>query len=523
MDRSIFTLNKLYQNSLRFNGNKIAFHFDGISLSYEKLRRASNRVAHALMKNGVKPNTTVALLMSNCLEYPISEMGIYQAGATRVSLNDMLGEKEVSHILKDSGAEVAIIGENFYEVLKNMKSNLPALKVVVVITSEEVHEEGFITWEDFQGNNPDDDIDVVVSPNDMGVIYYTGGTTGLPKGVVQTQENMVMTVYSQVIELSIEESDKLLLTSPLPHAAGLTYLGGLAKGAEHYVERRFDPQRVIQLIINEKITYMYMVPTMIYRLLDRIKGQSYDFSSIRTILYGAAPITAERLKEALEVFGPVFMQVYGLSECTTFLTRLKKEDHTLDPTLKYRLRSSGRPVLMSQVRIVDSQGNEVPRGTEGEIIVSSPGNMKEYYKQPEKTLEILKHGWIYTGDMGMMDDGGYLYLLDRKKDMIISGGMNVYSSEVENVVQQHQDISQVAVIGIPHSDWGEQVVAFIIPKPNKQITEESIKELCNQNLSKYKRPKQIFIVDSLPTTPYGKIDKKALRKPYWDKVGRNIG
>jgi fatty-acyl-CoA synthase/long-chain acyl-CoA synthetase len=247
-----------------------------------------------------------------------------------------------------------------------------------------------------------------------------------------------------------------------------------------------------------------------------------NFYSIRTILYGAAPITVERLKQGLEIFGPVFTQLFGQSEAPNFITRLKKSDHSLDPSKEKCLSSCGQPVLMSQVKIVDENGREVPRGVEGEIIAFTPYNMVGYHQASEKTEETLKNGWLYTGDLGVMDEEGYVYLLDRKKDMIISGGLNVYTSEVENVIQKHPGVSQVAVIGIPHPDWGEAVTAVIVPKVSNPPTVESIIDLCNHHLSKYKRPKEIMFMDSLPLTAYGKIDKKILRKPFWGNAQRNI-
>jgi fatty-acyl-CoA synthase len=515
-------LKSLYRNALCQHDERIAVVFDGKSVSYRELLKSANRVARALIRCGVKPDTRVALLMSNCLEYVISDMGIIQAGATKVPLNDMLGEKEISYILKDSNAEVVIVGRNFFEVLDKIKDDLPELKKIVGIAPEEQCPEGFISWEEFQANEPDTDVDVHVSSKNLAVIMYTGGTTGLPKGVVHTQENMVINLFSHIIELCLQDDERILLTSPLPHSAGFILSAGLIKGAVNFIEQKFDPQGVLAHLEKNRITLTFMVPTMIYRVMDQIQGREYDFSSLRTILYGAAPITVERLKQGLEIFGPVFTQLFGQSEAPNFITRLKKSDHTMDPSFEKRLRSCGQPVAMSEVKIVDEKGNEVPRGEEGEIIARTPYNMIGYHKEPEKTAETLKDGWLHTGDVGMMDEDGYVYLLDRKKDMIITGGMNVYTTEVENVIQKHPGVSQVAVIGVPHHDWGEAVMAVIVPNLQNPPTTESVLELCNQNLSKYKRPKEVRFIESLPLTPYGKIDKKALRKPFWENSERNI-
>ena len=216
------------------------------------------------------------------------------------------------------------------------------------------------------------------------------------------------------------------------------------------------------------------------------------------------------------------MQLYGQSEAPNFIMKLRKEDHQIDGRYENRLKSCGQPVLMAEVKIVDKDGIEVQRGEEGEVCVLTPYNMTQYYKQPQKTNETLKGGWLYTGDIGKMDEDGYVYLLDRKNDMIISGGFNVYTSEVENAIQKHPDVSQVAVIGVPHEDWGEAIMAIVVPQDGKKPTEATIMKYCNQLLSKYKRPKSIRFTDALPVTPYGKVDKKALRKPYWEGIERGI-
>ncbi|MCL6577380.1 long-chain-fatty-acid--CoA ligase [Kyrpidia sp.] len=522
MDRELSTLRSLFRRVLPIHGDRPAIVFGGQTLTYDTLHRAALRVARAMARRGVGPNRRVALMMSNCPEFVISDLGLTFAGGTKVPLNDMLGEKEIAYILKDSGAELAVVGPNFFDVVQKIRRDLPDLKTVVGVAPEEQCPDGFISWEVFQAHETEEDIGVDVSPEDMALIIYTGGTTGLPKGVVHTQENIVLNLFSHIMEMGLQDDERILLMSPLPHSAGMVLLAGLIKGAAHYVERKFDPQLVLDRIEQNKITLTFMVPTMIYRVMDQIGGRTYDLRSLRTIVYGAAPITAERLKQGLEIFGPVFMQLYGQSEAPNFITRLKKEDHRTDPEGVHRLRSCGQPVAMSIVKIVDEHGNEVPRGVEGEIAARTLYTMVGYHNQPEKTAEALRDGWLHTGDVGMMDEEGYVYLLDRKKDMIISGGMNVYTTEVENAIQRHPGVAQVAVIGVPHPDWGEAVMAIIVPQGGVEVTEESILEHCRKELSAYKRPKEVRFVEALPLTPYGKIDKKALREPYWSGRDRQV-
>jgi fatty-acyl-CoA synthase/long-chain acyl-CoA synthetase len=263
-----------------------------------------------------------------------------------------------------------------------------------------------------------------------------------------------------------------------------------------------------------------MVPTIIYMLLDILKQKKYDTSSLRLILYGAAPIAESRLTEALEVFGPIFFQKYGQVEIANMITTLTPEDHIRAMQYPKLLQSCGRPDSMTNVRIVDDNDVDVPPGSAGEIIVKAPYLMKGYLNQPELTAKTLKGGWLHTGDMGKFDEEGYLYIVDRKKDMVVTGGMNVFSAEVEECIAKHPSVRQVAVIGIPDEKWGEAVTAVIVP--NGEVSSDEIIQFCQGKLSKYAVPKNIFFKDSLPMTLIGKTDKKVLRAPYWKDADRMV-
>lgn len=513
MPNDFSSLNCLFKETLYKFGTKTAIVFENKRTSYKELIEGANKVAHALNRNNIKPNTRVALMMSNSLEYIFSDLGVIQAGATKVPLNEMLSEKELEYILNDSKAEVIIVGESFFKKLEAIKENLRYVNLIIAVPQNQDCPNGCLSWDEFQSAEPVTSLNIDVKGSDMAVIVYTGGTTGMPKGVVHDHHNIIKNLYTHIIELEILGDDKILLTSPLPHAAGFVMLTGLLKGAEVWIESGFNPQLVLDRIHNDRITFTFMVPTMVYRVMDQIKGNQYDFTSLRTILYGAAPITVERLKEGLKIFGLVFTQLYGQTEAPNFVTRLRKEDHSINPRYQHRLQSCGQAVLGSLFKVVDESGIEVPCGVEGEIVAHTPYNMKEYFGKPEATNETVKDGWIYTGDIGKVDEEGYLYLLDRKKDMIISGGMNVYSVEVESLIQTHPGVQLNSVIGVPHPDWGESVLAVIVASKENPPTEESIIKHCQQ-LSKYKRPKEIKFVDNIPLTPYGKIDKKALKKQF---------
>jgi fatty-acyl-CoA synthase len=516
-----FVLKDMYNKALPSFGQKIAIKTDeGREISYEQLNRKANQLANSFIRNGIQTEDPIALIMSNSIEFIIADISIMKAGATKVPLNDMLGEKEILYILQNAEAKVAIVSPEFYNTIHKIRNQLPQLEFLVSTTDSAP--EGFVSWEAFLALSPETTPMVTVAPGNRATISYTGGTTGQPKGVIQTQQNQVMNFLCHLIELDITEKDSVLAMTPLPHSVGRYVLTGLLKGATQIITARFDPIKALQLIEQEKVTFTFMVPTMIYRVLDVLEQQTFDVSSIQTIMYGAAPITEERLKQGLQVFGPVFHQFFGQTEAPNFISRLTKAEHSLDEDKIHRLKSCGKASIMSEVKIVDDQGQEVPRDEQGEIVVKAPFVMEGYHQLPEKTEETIINGWLHTGDIGKMDEDGYIYLLDRKKDMIISGGMNVYSTEVENILQQYPGVRQVAVIGIPHNDWGEQVLAIVIPNPSNPSTEEEILQYCKENLSKYKQPKQVQFVTEFPLTPYGKIDKKRLRAPYWGGVERAI-
>lgn len=522
MNNYELVLKDLYNKALLLNGNKTAIKFKNQELTYEEQNKKSNKLAHAFIQNGIGVEDRVAMIMSNCIEYIVTDLAIIKSGAAKVPLNDMLGENEIKYMLENSQTKAVIVGPQFYSMINNIQKDLPSLEIVVGLT-EDVPE-GFLSFKEFLEGVPDTTPDVNVKPSNIAAIAYSGGTTGLSKGIVQTQQSMVMAMFCHLIELEMVSEDKILVMTPLPHSGGRFIQTGLLKGATHFITDKFDPVQALNFILEDRITVTFMVPTMIYRLIDTIEERKLNVSShqLRMIGYAAAPIMEERLKQGLEKFGPVFYQFYGQTECPNFITRLKKEDHSLDPEKTHRLRSCGTASIMSQVKIVNDEGLELANNEQGEIVVKAPFTMERYHLLPEKTAETIVNGWLHTGDMGKIDEDGYVYIMDRKNDMIITGGMNVYSTEVENVIGQYPGVKQVAVIGIPHYDWGEQVIAVVIPDFNAPPTEEGIMQFCKQNLAKYKRPKEIKFVQELPLTPYGKLDKKALRKPYWQEVNRSI-
>ena len=453
-------------------------------------------------------------MMSNCAEYVVADLAVLKIGAVKIPLNDMLSDDEAAYVLRDSGAVVALATDSQLEsAVRNLRVD-GALRTVVAVGSADLPPDA-LAWDEVLARGEDTLPHLEPAPDAVAVMMYTGGTTGRPKGVVHTQGGLAMNLLAHRLESEIRSDDRLLLSSPLPHSAGFLLQTALCAGASTRIERRFDPDAVLEAVATDHVTYLFMVPTMIYRLLDRAASSAREDWPLRTILYGAAPISPERLAEGLERFGPVFVQLYGQSEAPNFITRLPREAH--DTEHPQRLASCGQPTPLSEVRIVDETGRECPPGTEGEVVARTAFTMTGYHGLPEATEAALRDGWLHTGDIGYLDEESYLYLLDRKNDMIISGGMNVYCGEVEAVIGEVDGVGQVAVVGVPHPDWGEAVVSFVVPGPDGPVETERVLSHCRTRLSAYKRPKAVEQVESLPLTVYGKVDKKALRAswPGW--------
>ncbi|WP_037062874.1 AMP-binding protein [Pseudonocardia acaciae] len=490
------TLRSLFVPALnRFNGRP-ALRFDGRVTSYADLVADADRLAHVLVAAGVTPGAPVAIMMSNRAEWVVADQAVIRAGGAKVPVNDMLSAPEIAYVLRDSGAVVALADEGMADAAR-----AAGVRRVIAVGPD---------WDAALAAAPTGGPPKVeVAESDVGLIMYTGGTTGRQKGVVHTQRGLAVNLLAHVVETGLLDDERLLLTSPLPHSAGFLAQAGLLKGALAMIEPRFDADLVLDRIERDRATFLFMVPTMIYRMLDAAERRTVDLSSLRTILYGAAPITLERLEQGLRRLGPVFMQLYGQTEAPNFLTRLTREEHDL--ARPDRLTSCGRPATMVRIAVLDEAGEPVPPGTPGEICARAPYVMAGYHGLAAKTAETLRGGWLHTGDLGILDDDGYVHLLDRKNDMIISGGMNVYSTEVENVLQACPGVGQVAVVGVPHPDWGEAVVAFVVPADGEDFDEPATVARCRAELAAYKRPKAYRLLGSLPVTAFGKVDKKALR------------
>lgn len=500
------TTRDLVLPAIQKHGNRTAVIADGRTWTYRELHEAALVVADMLIDRGIKPSDPVAILLPNSAEYLIADLAIIAVGAAKVPINLMLSEAEVDFILADSGAEVVLTTPaHLREATSSQDGSGP--EAIVLETTEDKKVEAAPSDID---HGPSNRLSTVTTADDLSLIMYTGGTTGRPKGVVHLQRGVVANMLAHVIETEITADDHLLLSSPLPHSAGVLAMTALLQGAIVEVMSQFDLATTLDKVESAEVTYLFLVPTMINRLLDAVAERGdFNSRSLRTILYGASPISEERLRQGLSMFGPVFMQLYGQTEAPNFLTRLRRHDHDVD-RFPQRLRSCGQSALMASMRIVHEDGTDCEPNEVGEVIAAAPYVMDRYWNRPEATDETLREGWLHTGDLGYLDPDGYLYLVDRKKDMIITGGLNVYASEVEQALSTLEEVRDVAVVGVPHPDWGEAVTAYIVPA-NEDATEDDVIVASRTVLASYKRPKYVHFTDVLPTTAVGKINKKMLR------------
>jgi fatty-acyl-CoA synthase len=352
------------------------------------------------------------------------------------------------------------------------------------------------------------------------VLNYTGGTTGKSKGALRHHRQVAGFASAILADFEIPDTPRYLTVAPISHVAGTKVLPTLIRGGTVHMLKGFDPEAVLRTIAREKINFTLFVPTMVYVLLDHPAMATTDLSSLELVLYGASPMSPSRLVEGIERIGPVFSQLYGQTECYP-VSVLRKADH--DPKQPELFLSCGFPIAACDVKILDDEDNEVAMGEAGEICVRAPHVMAEYWKRPEQTAETLKNGWLHTGDIARADERGYLFILDRKKDMIVSGGFNIFPREVEDVLTTHADVAMCAVVGVPDDKWGEAVTAIVVLRPGARPSAEELIGLVKSRKGSAHAPKHVQFVTELPMTGVGKIDKKALRASFWAGRERMVG
>lgn len=485
-----------------------------------EIRRQSNAFAHALAAAGIRPGDRVALLSKNSIEYAVSVFGISKAGAVVTPLNYRLAAPEIVFIVNDSGARMMIASAAYSAIVDGIRHELPAIERYVAIGPAPGDWTPFASWTAERGETPPE---VPIQAGADAVQMYTSGTTGLPKGAVLTNSGMAaLQSVSEPIS-SIRPGDHILLVLPMYHIFGFTQMLGAARwgGCLHLCDE-FNPATTVRMVDEDGIHVAPLVPAMIQACLHVPGAAGRRYPSLRLIVYAASPIAEVTLRRAMEVFRCGFVQAYGMTELAP-VTLLTVEDHERalrdKPSL---LLSAGRVLPGCEARIVDLEDRPVPAGTFGEIAIRGPMAMREYWNQPRATAQVMRGGWLHTGDAGFMDDEGYLYVQDRVKDMIISGAENIYPREVEEALARMPEIADVAVIGIPDDKWGETVKAMVVLKPGAVTSAEAVMDFCRGHLAGFKRPRSVDFVDSLPRNPSGKVLKRQLREPYWKGRERRV-
>jgi acyl-CoA synthetase (AMP-forming)/AMP-acid ligase II len=482
-----------------------------------------NRLAHAFLALGARPGDRIGMLLPNCYQGLETILAPMKAGLGVVPMNVRLHPREHRYMLDDAGARILVYGAELRDHVRTIRADLGAVERFVCVGGGGED----LDYEAMLAGQPDTPPAAAVEPDDLAWLFYTSGTTGHPKGAMLTHRNLLTMVEQFLLDIDpAAPTDVLLHAAAITHGSGLSLFHHLARGAANAfpATRSFDPPRIFDAIERYRVTTMFLVPSMIHTLTTSPERARYDLSSLHTIFYGGAPMYVEQLLEAIQAFGPIFVQLFGQGEAPMTCTTLPKAEHLAgdDPVRLRRLASAGREVTGVRVRVVDPEDREVPAGEMGEIVVRSDLVMKGYWNKPEATAETLRGGWLHTGDIGSMDDDGYVYITDRQKDMIISGGSNIYPREVEEVICGHPAVFEVAVIGVPDPKWGETVKALVVLRPGARATEGDIVEHCRRALASYKKPQSVEFLSELPKNAYGKILKRELRERYWAGRARRV-
>src|SRR4051794_36028527 len=506
----------------------IVWHNGEQRRSYREVDDRAAALAAGLVEElKVQPGARVAVMMPNSPELLETLFAVWTAGATTSPLNARLTREEIQYQVTDCEAKVFIVGSEFTETALGLRDELGVESFVLqseAVPGPDHYGDGLVGLGDLRdrhaGKRPPDPGTL---DTDVAWLAYTSGTTGRPKGAMLSHGCLTFVAVSWLADLQrLEPEDVALVAAPLTHGAGIMALAFVMKAATQVLAHGFDPAKILATIEQEQVTHTWMVPTQIRMILDSPALETADLSTLKTIVYGGAPMYVEDLKEAIGRIGPIFVQLFAQTESPMTGTYMRAQDHILEGPGSERLASCGHARSGMEVAVLDEQQRRLPVGETGEICIKGPALMNGYWNRPDATAETLRNGWLHTGDIGRMDDHGYVYILDRTKDMVISGGLNVYPREIEEVLLRHPAISQAAVIGVPDAKWGEAVKAGGVADGATGLSEADVIAFTAEHLAGYKKPKSVDFVADLPKTTYGKIDKKAIRAPYGEGRGRMV-
>jgi fatty-acyl-CoA synthase len=495
-----------------------AFVWDGGVLTYGATHTLIGRLQAGMAAAGLGKGETVAFLSSNSAETWCAGVAAQGLGLIITWLHPLGALGDHLDAIADAGASALVVDPRTHAARGGELSAKAAdrLKVVLTMGKADFGQDLLAAAEKAGEASPID----LASADDYAIINYTGGTTGKSKGAIRRHHATAEGVLAIAADFELPATPRYLAAAPITHVSGTKVLPSLLRGGEVHLLKGFEPDKFLATIEREKINLTLMVPTMIYVMLDHPRLGKTDLSSLELLLYGASPMSPTRLVEGLERIGPIFSQLYGQTECYP-VSVLRKEDH--DKRRPELFGSCGFPLASCTVSLRDESNQEVKQGEAGEICVRSTHTMEKYWKRPEQTAEAFAGDWLHTGDIARADERGYLYIVDRKKDMIVSGGFNIYPREVEDVISSHPDVAMVAVIGVPHEKWGEAVTALVVGKEGTRPAAEVLIQLVKDRKGGTHAPKKVEFVDSLPLTAVGKVDKKVLRAKFWEGRDRMVG
>lgn len=491
--------------------------------TFDEVGELSCRVANKLLALGLPKETKGAIWSANDVTAWACTLGLWRANMTWIPVNARNSAQENHYILDAFDCEVMFYQNEFAPIIAELRPQLPKIKNWICIDADGADAPSL---EDWCAGQPSTRPEVAYAMDDVVMLSPTGGTTGMPKGVMNTHRSVQTFIAHFMLACAYRDGEKPvnLAAAPMTHTAGLLAVPCTAQGGTVVVITKPDPALMLGAIVQHKVSEFFLPPTVIYKLLEIPGIETVDLSSVKYLMYGAAPMSVEKLKKAIEVFGPIMAGGYGQTEAPASISNLRPDEHLVDgkPAGDARLSSVGQPNPLIRVEVMNDANQILPRGESGEICVRGDLIMKGYYKQPEKTAETIIDGWLHTGDVGHIDADGYLHLTDRKKDMIISGGFNVYPSEVEQVLWSHPAVQDCAVIGVPDEKWGEAVKAVVELNPDHSTTAQELIALCKARLGSVMAPKSVDFITSLPRSPVGKVLKKDLRQQYWENSARKI-
>ncbi len=504
--------------------DKTALIFRDKRITYGELNQRVNSMANRLLEMGGRKGDRLAVLLHNCPEYIETYFACAKSGLVFVPINNLLKKGELQQILQYIQPRFMVMDSDFEELILSTTEGMDFVEFNITLSTSSAPP--FISYEEVLSKGDGGEPEAEIKNDDVMSIFLTSGTTGLPKGAMRTHHHDFQNALVGALEMKLDVNDRTILLFPLYHVTFEDHTRHFLMGNTVYIRREgaFDPKEVLGILESEKITTCQFVPTMVNAMLQEKTIEEYDLTHLRLIPYAASPMPVELLKQAMKRFECQFIQFYGQTETGPLTTVLPPEAHVLEgtPARLEKLASAGRAAVNCEVRIVDENGRDVPVGEVGEIATRSEAMTIGYWNLPEQTAESMRDGWRLTGDFGRFDEDKYVYIVDRKNDMIISGGKNIYPREIEEIIYSHESVLDVAVLGIPDDYWGESVKALVVLKEGMTATQEEIINLCKERLASYKKPKSVEFREELPRSPTGKVLKRKIREEFWESRDRRV-